>query len=81
MSNFYNSTISNSSIVNCKHSKNHLVSHLVRVGKAAHAAHDTEHVVVGRIHTHRGARGRANRVVGHRQEDGRVINTRQVARA
>ena len=54
---------------------------LVRIGKSSHARHDAEHVVVRRIHTHRGAGGRANRVVGHRQQDGRVINTRQVASA
>lgn len=40
---------------------------LVGIREAAHATHDTEHVVVRRIHTDRGARGRANRVVGHRE--------------
>ena len=54
---------------------------LVGIREAAHAAHDTEHVVVRRIHTDRGARGRANRVVGHREQERRVINARQVARA
>ena len=54
---------------------------LVGIREAAHATHDTEHVVVRRIHTDRGARGRANRVVGHREQERRVINARQVARA
>ena len=54
-------------------------SQLITIGKAAHARHNAEHVVVGRIHTHRGAGRRANRVVGHREQDGRVINARQVA--
>ena len=49
---------------------------LIRIGKAAHSAHDAEHVVVRGVHADRRARGRANRVVGHREEDGRVINTR-----
>ena len=56
-------------------------SRLVRVGKSAHARHDTEHVVVRRVDTDRRARGRANRVVGDREEECRVINARQVARA
>jgi len=55
--------------------------YLITVCKTAHAAHDTEHVVVGGVHTHRGARGRADRIVGHRQQDRGVINTGQVARA
>ena len=54
---------------------------LVGISQSAHSTHDTEHVIVRRIHTHRGARGRAHRVVGHRQEEGRVINAGQVARA
>ena len=54
---------------------------LVGVGEATHAAHDTKHVVVGRIHADRGARRSANRVVGHREEERRVINARQVAGA
>ena len=58
-----------------------LAVRLVGVGKATHARHDTEHVVVRRIHTDRGARGRANSVVGDREEERGVIDTRQVARA
>ena len=54
---------------------------LVRIGKAAHATHDTENVVVRRIDTDRGARGRTNRVVGDREEERGVINAGQVARA
>ena len=66
-----------------KHSWKPVLSLLssIRESQTSHARHDAEHVVVRRIHTHRGAGGRANRVVGHRQQDGRVINTRQVASA
>ena len=56
-------------------------SHLITVCKASHAAHDTEHVVVRRINTDRRARRGTNSVVGDREEERRVINTRQVARA
>ena len=54
---------------------------LIAVCQSAHARHDTEHVVVRREHIHGRRRDRANRVVGHRQEERRVINARQVARA
>jgi len=54
---------------------------LVRIGKSSHTTHHTQHIVVRRINTHRGARRHANRVVGHREEEGRVINARQVAGA
>jgi len=49
---------------------------LIGVGKTAHAAHDTEHVVVRGVHTHRGGGGRAHSVVRHRHQQGGVINTR-----
>ena len=49
-------------------------SQLITIGKATHARHNAEHVVVGRIHTHRGAGRRANRVVGDRDEERRVVN-------
>jgi hypothetical protein len=52
---------------------------LVGISESAHARHDTENIVVRRVDTDRRARGRANRVVGDREEERRVINTRQVA--
>jgi len=56
-------------------------TYLVGVSKAAHAAHDAEHVVVRRIDADRGAQVEADRIVGHREEERGVINTGQVARA
>ena len=66
-----------------KHSWKPVLSLLssIRESQTSHARHNAEHVVVRRVHTHRGAGRRANRIVGHRQQDGRVINTRQVASA
>jgi hypothetical protein len=52
---------------------------LIAICKPTHARHHAQHVVVGSIHTHGGGGGSANSVVGHRQQDGGVINTRQVA--
>jgi len=49
---------------------------LIAIGKSAHARHNAENVVVGGIHTHGGAGGSANSVVGHSEQDGGVINTR-----
>lgn len=54
---------------------------LVRVGESAHAAHDAKNVVVRREHIDGCRVRRANRVVGHREEERGVIDTRQVARA
>ena len=54
---------------------------LVRVREATHAAHHAEHIVVRRIHAHLRARRRAHRVVGNRQQQRRVVNAGQVARA
>jgi hypothetical protein len=54
---------------------------LVGVGKTAHTRHHTQNVVVRGIHVDRGGRGRADRIVGHREEERGVINTGQVARA
>ena len=51
-------------------------SQLITVGKSSHARHNAKDVVVRRVHTDRGARGRANSVVGDREEDRRVINAR-----
>ena len=47
---------------------------LITISKTAHARHDTKNVVVRGVDTDRGARGRANSVVGDREEDRRVIN-------
>ena len=54
---------------------------LVGVGKTTHTRHHAEHVVVRGIHIDRGGRGRADRVVGHREEERGVINAGQVASA
>ena len=54
---------------------------LIGVGKATHAAHDTQNVVVRRIDADRRRRRRANRVVGDREQERGVINARQVAGA
>ena len=54
---------------------------LVAVGKTTHTGHHTQDVVVGGIDTHAAGRGRADRVVGHRQQQSGVINAGQVARA
>ena len=54
---------------------------LITISEPAHTTHDAEHIVIRRIHIHgRGCR-RAHRVVGHHQQERRVINARQVARA
>ena len=58
-----------------------VVSRLVGVREATHARHHAEHVVVRRVDVDRRGRRRANRVVGDRQQERRVINARQVARA
>ena len=53
---------------------NSIATRSVTISKTAHARHHAENVVVRRIHVDRGARRRANRVVGDREEQGRVIN-------
>ncbi len=52
---------------------------LVGVGKTTHTRHHAEHVVVGSIHIDSGGGGGANSVVGDREEESGVVNTRQVA--
>ena len=47
---------------------------LIAVCKSTHARHHAENVVVRRIDIDRGGGRRANRVVGHREEQRRVIN-------
>ncbi len=58
-----------------------MVSCLVRVCKTAHTRHHAENVVVRGVDVDSGGSGRADRVVGHRQEESGVINAGQVARA
>ena len=54
---------------------------LVRVGKAAHARHDTEDVVVGRVDTDLGGLGARDGGVREDKLEGGVVNTREIARA
>ena len=49
---------------------------LIGIRQASHATHDAENVVVRRVDVDRGGRRRANRVVGHREEQRGVINSR-----
>ena len=58
-----------------------LLGYLVGVRKAAHAAHDTENVVVDGVDTHLGRAARAHRVDGHRQLERRLVDAGEVARA
>jgi hypothetical protein len=52
---------------------------LIAVSQPTHSAHHTKHVVVGGIHAHLGGGAHAHGVVGHRQQQGRVINAGQIA--
>jgi len=54
---------------------------LVAVCQATHARHDAQNVVVRGVHADRGRQVGANSVVRDRQQQGRVVDTRQVARA
>ena len=54
---------------------------LVRVGKAAHARHDTEDIVVGRVDTDLGGLGARDSRVREDKLKGGVVNAREVARA
>jgi len=54
---------------------------LIAICKAAHTAHDAQNVVVCGIHANSGRQVQANSVVGDSQQQGGVINTRQVAGA
>ena len=51
-------------------------TYLIAIGKSAHAAHDTQHVVVGGIHTHSGRGGCTHCIVRHGQQQSGVINAR-----
>ena len=48
----------------------------VTIRESAHARHNAENVVVRRVDVDRRGERRANRVVGDRQEQRRVIDTR-----
>ena len=54
---------------------------LVAVRQTTHAAHHAEHVVVQGIHADLRRARVHNRVYGHRQLEGRLVNAREVARA
>ena len=49
---------------------------LITIRKSAHARHYAKHVVVRRVDVDSRGRRRANRVVGHREEQRGVINAR-----
>ena len=49
---------------------------LIGIRKSSHSTHYAENVVVRRVDVDRGGRRRANRVVGHRQQQRGVINAR-----
>lgn len=54
---------------------------LVGVSKAAHATHDTEHVVVRGIDTDLGTVDRTDCVVGEGEDECGIVNAGEVARA
>jgi hypothetical protein len=54
---------------------------LVAISQPAHAAHDTEHIVVGSIHAHSGGQVGAYAVGGQSQHQVGVVNAGQVAGA
>jgi hypothetical protein len=54
---------------------------LIAICKASHTTHNAEHVVVGGIHVDSGAEVGAYSVVADSEEEGGVIDTRQVASA
>ena len=54
---------------------------LIRIGKAAHAAHDAKHIIIGGEHVDAGRGSGAHGVVGHRQQQSGVVNAGQVASA
>ena len=53
----------------------------IDIHQAVNARHNTKNVVVSSIHANRGRQVQAHSVVGDSQQQGRVINTRQVAGA
>jgi hypothetical protein len=54
---------------------------LVGVGKTTHTGHDAEHVVVQGVHADLSGAGTRHRVEGHSELEGRLVDTREVARA
>lgn len=56
-------------------------SRLVGVGQTTHTGHHAQHVVVHGIHAHLGRTTRAHCVDGHRQLEGRLVDTGEVAGA
>ena len=52
---------------------------LVGVGKTTHTRHYAEHVIVGSIDIDSGGGSSADSVVGDREEESGVVDTRQVA--
>ena len=61
--------------------ESYMLSHLVAVRQATHAAHHAQHVVVDGIHAHLRRAARADRVDGHRELERRLVDAREVARA
>lgn len=51
----------------------------VGVRQASHSRHHAEHVIVGCINAHGGAEVESNAVVGDGEQQGRIVDTRQVA--
>ena len=54
---------------------------LITIGESAHARQHAEDVVVRRVDADRRGRGRADRIVGHREHERGVVDAGQVARA
>ena len=54
---------------------------LVGIGKPPHSRHNAEDIVIDRIHADLRGQQCADRVVGERQAERRVVDTREVARA
>ena len=49
---------------------------LIAVSESTHAAHHAQHVVVRGVHADLGRRADTHGVVGHREEERRVVDTR-----
>ena len=54
---------------------------LIAISKSPHAGHHAKHIIIRRKHVHRRGGHRTHCVVGHGQQESRVINARQVAGA
>jgi len=53
---------------------------LVTVSESSHTTHDTEHIVVHRIHAYLRRQRRTDGVVGQREDERRIVDTGEVAR-